>query len=52
MTRYQKINHFPKSTEMTRKDSMYRNLARCREIHGDRHFKFLPLSFVLPFELQ
>ena len=34
LTRHQKVNHFPKSTEMTRKDCMYRHLARLRETHG------------------
>ena len=52
MTRFQKINHFPKSTEMTRKDNMYRNLARLRETHGCKHFMFLPETFILPAELD
>ena len=34
LSRNQKVNHFPKSTEMTRKDCMYRHLARLRETHG------------------
>jgi hypothetical protein len=34
LTRYQKVNHFPKSTEITRKDCMYRLLARMRHFHG------------------
>ena len=34
LTKNQKVNHFPKSTEMTRKDCMYRHLARLKEIHG------------------
>ncbi len=52
LTRYQKINHFPKSTEITRKDCMYRLLARMKEIHGSKHFGFVPLTFILPNELQ
>ena len=51
MSRNQKVNHFPKSTEMTRKDCMYRHLARLRESHGERHFKFLPDTFILPSEM-
>lgn len=35
MGRFQKINHFPKSTEITRKDNMYRNLAYLKEKHGE-----------------
>jgi len=34
LTKYQKVNHWPKSTEMTRKDCMYKNLSRMKEIHG------------------
>lgn len=52
LTRYQKVNHFPKSTEITRKDCMYRLLARMREIHGAKHYGFVPLTFILPNELQ
>ena len=51
LTRNQKVNHFPKSTEMTRKDCMYRHLARLKEMHGEKHFKFLPLTFILPAEM-
>jgi tubulin polyglutamylase TTLL5 len=51
LTRYQKVNHFPKSTEICRKDCMYKHLARLREVHGAKHFKFLPLTFILPAEM-
>ena len=51
LTRYQKVNHFPKSTEITRKDCMYRLLARMREFHGAKHYGFVPLTFILPNEL-
>ena len=51
LTRYQKVNHFPKSTEITRKDCMYRLLARMREFHGPKHYGFCPLTFILPNEL-
>ena len=47
---YQKVNHFPKSIELTRKDCMYRNLARMEAIHGNRHYDFLPKTFLLPNE--
>lgn len=51
MQRFQKVNHFPKSTEITRKDSMYRHLAYAKEKHGERHFKFLPTTYILPTEM-
>lgn len=50
MTRFQKVNHFPKSTEITRKDNMYQHLASMSETHGEQHFKFLPYTFILPAE--
>ncbi len=50
MNRYQKINHFPRSYEITRKDLMYQNLARMQGIHGERHFPFIPKTFILPQE--
>jgi hypothetical protein len=34
LSRWQKVNHWPKSTEMTRKDCMYKNLSRMKEVHG------------------
>ena len=37
---------------MTRKDNMYRNLARLSEAHGSKHFLFLPKTFILPAELD
>jgi len=30
---------------------MYKHLARLREIHGPKHFKWLPLTFILPNEM-
>ena len=49
LTRNQIVNHFPKSTEMTRKDCMYRHLARLRETHGKLH---LLLSVLLTVYLK
>ena len=34
LTRYQKVNHFPRTTEITRKDCMYKNLARMKSVYG------------------
>ena len=43
-------NHFPKSTEITRKDNMYKHFAIMREKHGAKNFDYVPLSYVLPHE--
>lgn len=50
LQKYQKINHFPCSFYVTRKDLMYKNVAKQSEIHGHKHFSFLPKTFVLPNE--
>ena len=48
--KFQKVNHWPKTTEITRKDCMYRHFAYMREKHGPKHFSFVPRTFVLPHE--
>ena len=48
LKQYQKINSFPRSWEVTRKDCMFRNLSRMAEIHKNREFNFLPETFVIP----
>ena len=52
LSKYQKVNHFPRSSELTRKDSMYKLLACMQELHGKRHFNFVPKTFILPNELS
>ncbi|KIH50817.1 Tubulin-tyrosine ligase family protein, partial [Ancylostoma duodenale] len=43
----QRINQFPRSTELTRKDKLYDNLARSAAIFGDA-YSFAPEYFVTP----
>ena len=50
LTRYQKVNHFPFSYYITRKDLMYRAVSRMKEIHGAKHFGFVPKTYILPQE--
>ena len=45
----QRVNHFPKTTGITKKDALLRNLRRMRGIHGPV-FNFLPESYILPNE--
>ncbi|KAL8620268.1 hypothetical protein ACOMHN_064558 [Nucella lapillus] len=52
MTEFQKINHFPRSYELTRKDRLYKNIQRMQQIKGVKYFDFVPQSFVLPGEYQ
>jgi len=50
LQKYQKVNHFPCSFYMTRKDLMYRQISKLKEIHGSKHFGFIPKTFILPNE--
>ncbi|GFO41356.1 tubulin polyglutamylase ttll5 [Plakobranchus ocellatus] len=52
MTEFQKINHFPRSYELTRKDRLFKNLQRMQQIKGHKHFDFIPASYVLPGDYQ
>jgi tubulin polyglutamylase TTLL5 len=50
LLKYQKVNHFPHSYYITRKDLMYKQVSKMREIHGHKHFNFIPKTFLLPNE--
>lgn len=50
LSKYQKVNHFPRSHEITRKDSMYRNIARMQAMYGFKNFDFVPKTFIMPAE--
>ena len=52
LNQYQKINHFPSSNELTRKDKMCFNFKSMIEKHGRKHFEFIPETFVLPEEFS
>ncbi len=47
MGAYQKINHFPKSFEITRKDLMLQNLSKMKFKHA-AHYNFYPQTYILP----
>ncbi|KAF7704612.1 hypothetical protein HF521_021684 [Silurus meridionalis] len=49
---FQKVNHFPRSNELTRKDRLYRNIQRMQQAHGFQNFHIVPQTFVLPAEYQ
>jgi hypothetical protein len=48
LSRFQKVNQFPRSFEVTRKDTLARNMGRMQQVHGARHFQFFPTTFILP----
>ncbi|KAM4723593.1 tubulin polyglutamylase TTLL5 isoform 2-T2 [Anableps anableps] len=47
---FQKVNHFPRSYELTRKDRLYKNIQRMQQTHGFKNFHIIPQTFVLPSE--
>jgi hypothetical protein len=50
LNEYQKINHFPQSHEITRKDRLCFNMVRMQERYGKQHFDFAPDTYILPDE--
>jgi len=48
LNEYQKINHFPSSFEITRKDRLSLNYCKMQDKFGVNEFDFLPETFVLP----
>ncbi|XP_045197137.2 uncharacterized protein LOC123551914 [Mercenaria mercenaria] len=45
---WQRLNHYPKSTGITKKDCLVRNLKRMKGVHGSAMYNFSPVSFNLP----
>jgi len=50
LNRFQKVNHFPGSWNIGRKDRLARTLLACKRRHGAEHFNFHPDVFHLPGE--
>ncbi|XP_068994059.1 tubulin monoglutamylase TTLL4-like [Neodiprion pinetum] len=48
----QKVNHFPGTYQLGRKDRLWRNLSRMIVKYGKKEFGFVPRTFVLPQELR
>jgi hypothetical protein len=40
--RFTKINHFPRTYEITRKDSLSERFAKMQALYGERNFNFMP----------
>ena len=48
LNEYQRINHFPLSSEITRKDRLSDNINLSRLKYSESEFNFFPETFVLP----
>ncbi|KAL8567949.1 hypothetical protein ACOMHN_029124 [Nucella lapillus] len=49
---YQKLNHFPGSFQLGRKDRLWRNLSKMQVSFGKKEFGFFPQTYVLPQDLK
>lgn len=52
ISRWQKINHFPRSSEISKKDLLFKNLAKMQSLYGLQHFNFVPETYVLPADTR
>ncbi|XP_018327942.1 tubulin polyglutamylase TTLL5 isoform X2 [Agrilus planipennis] len=52
LTAHQRVNHFPRSYELTRKDRLYKNIEKMQHIRGLKNFNFIPQTFVMPGEFR
>ncbi|KDR20933.1 Tubulin polyglutamylase TTLL5, partial [Zootermopsis nevadensis] len=52
MAPYQRVNHFPRSYELTRKDRLYKNIEKMQHAKGAKHFDFIPQTFVMPVDFR
>ncbi|XP_078535328.1 tubulin monoglutamylase TTLL4 isoform X2 [Lissotriton helveticus] len=49
---HQKLNHFPGSFQIGRKDRLWRNLSKMQARFGRKEFNFFPQTFVLPIDIK
>ncbi|XP_046846125.1 tubulin monoglutamylase TTLL4-like [Xenia sp. Carnegie-2017] len=49
---YQKVNHFPGSFQIGRKDKLWKNLSKLLTRHGRKEFGFIPQTFILPQDFR
>lgn len=52
LNEFQKVNHFPNSTEITRKDRLCFNIVKMQERYGKHLFDITPDTYVLPDEFS
>ncbi|XP_063694156.1 tubulin monoglutamylase TTLL4-like isoform X7 [Bolinopsis microptera] len=47
---HQKVNHYPGTFEIGRKDKLWKNLNKAQIKHSKKEYDFIPLTFCLPSE--
>ncbi|NP_001162607.1 probable tubulin polyglutamylase TTLL2 [Rattus norvegicus] len=45
---WQRLNHHPGTTSLTRKDCLAKHLAHMRRLYGESIYEFTPLTFIMP----
>lgn len=49
---HQKLNHFPGTFQIGRKDRLWRNLSKMKSRFGKKEFSFFPRTFILPQDFR
>lgn len=49
---HQKLNHFPGTFQIGRKDRLWRNLSKMQVRFGKQEFSFFPRTFILPQDIK
>uniref|UniRef100_A0A3P9PPL9 Tubulin tyrosine ligase like 4 n=1 Tax=Poecilia reticulata TaxID=8081 RepID=A0A3P9PPL9_POERE len=49
---HQKLNHFPGTFQIGRKDRLWRNLSKMQHRFGKQEFNFFPKTFILPQDIK
>ncbi|XP_035986808.1 tubulin polyglutamylase TTLL4 [Fundulus heteroclitus] len=49
---HQKLNHFPGTFQIGRKDRLWRNLSKMQLRFGKQEFNFFPRTFILPQDIK
>ncbi|XP_060945188.1 tubulin polyglutamylase TTLL4 [Limanda limanda] len=49
---HQKLNHFPGTFQIGRKDRLWRNLSKMKGRFGKQEFSFFPRTFILPQDIR
>lgn len=48
VAKFQRLNHFPLSYQLGRKDCMWKNIARLRRNNGVQLYDICPMTYILP----
>uniref|UniRef100_A0A3B5AL55 Tubulin tyrosine ligase like 4 n=1 Tax=Stegastes partitus TaxID=144197 RepID=A0A3B5AL55_9TELE len=52
LSEHQKLNHFPGTFQIGRKDRLWRNLSKMQVRFGKQEFSFFPRTFILPQDIK